>query len=269
MLAHSGSVTGFDFTRDGRYIVTTGSDNQMKVFDIRQSFTELYSYWTPRKANGVSISQSGLVASICGPDVLIWKDLYTEKQKKPYLKHNTRTNNIINRFNFVPYEDFAGITYNKGFESIMIPGSCIADYDTYEHNIAGVRKQDRETQVHKLLDKLAPDTINWDPYMLGKIDPTSKEIKEKEKRQQEMELMTKKYQNAKKKQKKGLKGNTRKDIFRDKLRREEVKKNTLLRKELYRAEKEKMDEELMKLNENVEDIVNVTSGYLNSLKKDE
>lgn len=154
MLAHSGTVTGFDFTRDGRYIVTTGSDNTMKVFDIRQSFTELYSYWMPKKPNGVTISQSGLAASICGSDVFIWKDLYNEKQKKPYLKHNARSNNLIRNFNFVPFEDFAGLTYKKGFESIIVPGSSVADFDTFEQNVAGVRKQDRETQVHKLLDKV-------------------------------------------------------------------------------------------------------------------
>lgn len=126
----------------------------MKVFDIRNSFTELYAYWTPKKPSGVSVSQNGLVATTCGSDVFIWKDIYTEKQKKPYLKHNAKGNNLINRFNFVPYEDFAGLTYKKGFESIMVPGSSIADYDTFEHNVAGINKQERENQVHKLLDKV-------------------------------------------------------------------------------------------------------------------
>ena len=105
--------------------------------------------------------------------------------------------------------------------------------------------------------------------MLGKIDPTNKEIKIKEQRELEMQIMTKQYLNAKKKNKKGLKSNIRKEIFRDKLKRGEVKKNTVLRKELYRAEKDKMNEELVRLNENVDDIVNVTTGYLKKLRDEE
>lgn len=102
--------------------------------------------------------------------------------------------------------------------------------------------------------------------MLGKIDPTSKDVKQKEQREFEMQLMTKQYLNSKKKHRRGLKANVRKEIFRDKIKREEVKKNTVLRKELYRAENDKMNEELIRLNENVEDIVNVTTGYLDKLR---
>lgn len=43
--------------------------------------------------------------------------------------------------------------------------------------------------------------------MLGKIDPTSKEISEKERRELEMQVMTKQYLNSKKKTEKGSKTN--------------------------------------------------------------
>ena len=155
LLAHSGTVNSFDFSKDGRYVVTAGSDNQMKVFDIRQNFKELYAYWLPKKPTDIKISQTGLVASVVGNDVMFWKNIWHEKQKKPYLKHNSRLNAPINRFNFVPYEDFAGVTSKNNFESILVPGSSISDYDTFEHNVSGNHRQERETAVHKLLDKVS------------------------------------------------------------------------------------------------------------------
>ncbi len=37
-------------------MVTTGSDLQMKVFDIWNSFKEVYSYFTPSESKQVKIS---------------------------------------------------------------------------------------------------------------------------------------------------------------------------------------------------------------------
>lgn len=266
LLAHSGTVNSFDFSKDGKYAVTVGSDSQMKVFDIRQNFQELYSYWLPRKPTDVRISQTGLVSIVVGNDVMFWKDIWSQKQKKPYLKHNSRLNHPIKNFNFVPYEDFGGLTSKNNFESILVPGSSIADYDTFEHDVSGNRKQAREADVHKLLDKLPPSSINWDPYLIGKIDPTSKEVKEKEKKEFNRQLIAKKYLNHKKKQKKKLKNNIRKNIYKDKLKREDVRVNNELRKKIYKAEKEKMQEELGQLNQNVDDIVDMTNKYITELK---
>ena len=126
----------------------------MKVFDIRKTFTEVYAYWTAREPTNVKISQTGLTGVSYKDTILFWKDCYKEKQKVPYLKHEDKSRLLINDFEFTPYEEFVGLTFNQKFENIFIPGSSSPDYDTFEDNVARVRKQLREHQVKRLLEKV-------------------------------------------------------------------------------------------------------------------
>jgi U3 small nucleolar RNA-associated protein 7 len=52
---------------------------------------------------------------------------------------------------FVPFEDLVGLGHSKGFSSIIVPGSGVPIYDTYENNPFESKKQKREGLVHKLL----------------------------------------------------------------------------------------------------------------------
>ena len=78
MLCHRGDVTGVANDREGRYIiytchvsihynvfirylVTTGMDSKMRIWDIRQ-FKPLNTISTYRPAGSIDISQRGLVA---------------------------------------------------------------------------------------------------------------------------------------------------------------------------------------------------------------
>jgi len=45
----------------GKYLVTTGTDSQMKVWDVR-TYQPIHEYWNPMPATKVSISQKGLLA---------------------------------------------------------------------------------------------------------------------------------------------------------------------------------------------------------------
>jgi U3 small nucleolar RNA-associated protein 7 len=155
VLAHNGHVNSFDFTQDGNYLITAGSDHQMKVFDIRNTFKEVYSYFTQREPTTLRVSQTGLVGVSYSDTILFWKDCYKEKQKSPYLKHEDKSNAKIKDFQFTPYEDFVGMTFNQKFETIFIPGSSSPDYDTFEDNIARVGKQLREHNVKRLLEKVS------------------------------------------------------------------------------------------------------------------
>ncbi len=71
-----------------------------------------------------------------------------------------------------------GITMTGGFESILVPGSAYLNYDTFRDEVAQNKAQKRENEVKRLLDKLPLSSIMLQPDLIGKIDPTSKEIKE-------------------------------------------------------------------------------------------
>ncbi len=57
----------------------------------------------------------------------------------------------MNNLAFVPFEDIVGMGTNKGFSSIIVPGSGVPFYDTFENNPFESKKQKREALVHKLL----------------------------------------------------------------------------------------------------------------------
>ncbi len=79
-----------------------------------------------------------------------------------------------------------GLGTSKGFSSIIVPGSGVPYFDTYENNPFETKKQKRESLVHKLLEKLAPETITVDPNVLGGISRLTKEqieADEKEKKE--------------------------------------------------------------------------------------
>ena len=267
VLAHNAIVNDMAFTKDGNYMVTTGSDNLMKVFDIRKIYKEVQSYWLPHESSKVEISQTGIIGVNCKNILLFWNDWQKEKQKRPYLKHNVKSSEIIRDFSFVPYEDFLGLTFKNGFESILVPGSGQADFDTFEHNVTLNKKQMRENEVKKLLEKLPADTINLDPYLIGKIDPASKMIKQQEQREEHLARLKKKMINKKKKNKRRkMKDHIVKDIYRSTLRREDVRENTKLRKKMYKAEQKKVNEDLLNLNNNMEDILDLTSKFIDKSK---
>lgn len=63
LLAHKGPVRSLAVDREGRYMVSTGQDMKMAVWDIRM-FKEVNSYFTRTPAQSVAISDTGLTAVV-------------------------------------------------------------------------------------------------------------------------------------------------------------------------------------------------------------
>jgi U3 small nucleolar RNA-associated protein 7 len=61
------------------YMVTLGSEHEMKIWDIRSSFKPLFSYFSPDFASVLDVSQQGLLAVGGNKEVNIWKDWKIEK----------------------------------------------------------------------------------------------------------------------------------------------------------------------------------------------
>lgn len=174
MFCHKGALTSLAIDRQGRYMVTTGMDKQMKVWDIR-TFKHMLSYNTTSPATSVDISQRGMLAVGYGPNVQVWKDALATKQKSPYVKH-VFTKCQLENLKFCPYEDILGVGHSLGFGSILVPGAGEPNFDTFEANPYETKKQRQELEVHSLLEKLQPDMISLDPNTLGNVDQTSSDI---------------------------------------------------------------------------------------------
>ncbi|KAK2591738.1 putative U3 small nucleolar RNA-associated protein 7 [Conoideocrella luteorostrata] len=185
LLAHRGPVRALDVDREGRYMVSTGQDLKMAVWDIRM-FKEVNNYYTWQPASSVAISDTGLTAVGWGTQTTIWKDLFNknnavqEKVKKPYMQWGSEGKHM-ERVRWCPYEDILGVSHDEGFSSLIIPGAGEANFDALEVNPFETAKQRQESEVKGLLNKLAPDMIALDPNFIGNLDLRSDAQKKAEK----------------------------------------------------------------------------------------
>ncbi|PSK60401.1 hypothetical protein B9Z65_551 [Elsinoe australis] len=187
MLCHKGPVRSMAVDRSGTYMVSTGQDSKMAVWDVRM-FKEVHSYSLRRQGNALAISDKNLTAVGWGTQVSVWKDLFrrhkadTEVQEKvqsPYMAFPGAGSNV-ETVRWCPFEDVLGIGHEKGFTSAIVPGAGEANYDALEVNPYENVKQRQEAEVKGLLNKLQPDMISLNPDFVGNLDLASDEQRKKE-----------------------------------------------------------------------------------------
>jgi U3 small nucleolar RNA-associated protein 7 len=174
LLCHRGPVMSIAHDIAGKYMVTTGLDKQMKVWDIRM-YRPLHNYYTSTPGTSIDISQKDMIAVSYGSHIQVWKDGLRIKQKSPYMKHAT-PGSALSKVRFRPYEDSLLFGHQKGISSIVVPGSGEPNFDSYAANPFETNKQRRENTVQNLLDKLQPEMIQLDPNNIGRVDRTPQDI---------------------------------------------------------------------------------------------
>ena len=228
IFAHSSGINSCCVDLEGNYLTTVGNDSRMKIWDLRNSYKSLYEYYNPNIANNVTISQKGLLAVSYSNVIEIWKDFAISKQKEPYMKHHFKNNKTKTKsLKFVNFEDFLGCGTNLGFSSIIVPGSGIANFDTFENNPYETKNQKKEKEIKDLLEKIPYNMINIDPYKLNNINIRSKKVLEKEKAEQEKEKVEKILNKEKKKIKKRIKNKEKHDLII-----KQLEKNQKIRKKM-------------------------------------
>ncbi|KAF2872926.1 putative small nucleolar ribonucleoprotein complex subunit [Massariosphaeria phaeospora] len=181
ILPHNGPVRGLAVDRAGRYMVSTGQDRRMAVWDLRM-FKELHSHQLHQPGHTLSISDRNLTAVGWGTQVSVYNaSLFTHdaassavKVPAPYMAWGGAAQSIT-RVKFCPFEDVLGISHAHGFSSILVPGAGEPNPDSLEPgtNPFETPAQRREAEVHSLLDKLQPAMIALDPNFIGTLDLAS------------------------------------------------------------------------------------------------
>eukprot|EP00899_Mesostigma_viride_P003355 jgi/Mesvir1/1301/Mv03765-RA.3 len=167
MLCHKGPLLGVAFDTQGRHMVTSGMDGQVKVWDARM-FQPLHAYYSVRPASSIDISQRGVLAVGYGPRVQLWKDALSSKASAPYLNH-IGPGTLLEDLAFCPYDDVLMTGHSQGVTSLVVPGSGEPNFDSYVANPYETRKQKRQAEVTNLLDKLPAEMITLHPENVGGI----------------------------------------------------------------------------------------------------
>jgi U3 small nucleolar RNA-associated protein 7 len=176
-LVHQGPVRSMAMDRQGRYMVSTGQDQKMSVWDIRM-YREVHSYSCYQPGASVSISDRGLTAVGWGTQMSVWRGLFDAaaadvgKVQSPYMAWGGDGQRIEN-VRWCPYEDILGVGHDQGFASVIVPGAGEPNFDSLEANPYENVRQRQEHEVHSLLTKLQPDMISLDPNVIGKLDTVS------------------------------------------------------------------------------------------------
>ena len=170
IFSHQGPVTSLAVDDQGRYMATGGLDGRVKMWDVR-TFRVLQEYRLQQAPEALDISQRGILAMGFGTHVEMWKDCYTKRASAPYMVHRLQPGCGVRDVQFQPFEDVLGLAHVGGFSSILVPGSGEPNVDSMEMNPFENKKQRRESEVFRLLDKLQPETIGLDPNFVGSVMP--------------------------------------------------------------------------------------------------
>ncbi|KAJ0041558.1 hypothetical protein NL108_012981 [Boleophthalmus pectinirostris] len=167
MLCHQGGVRSVSVDKTGTYMVTSGMDKKLKVYDIR-AFKPLKSYFLPAGASCLSLSQRGLLSAATGDIVQVYRDVWSTPVTKPYMAHRVR--GAVWGLHFCPFEDVLGVGHGDGFTSMLVPGAGEPNFDGLDANPYRSAKQRQEWEVKALLEKIQPELITLDPNKLGEVD---------------------------------------------------------------------------------------------------
>lgn len=182
LLTHRGPVRSLAIDREGRYMVSTGQDLKMSVWDIR-TFKEVNKYFTRQPGQSVAISDRNLTAVGWGTQVSIWKGLFDKaiedvaeqiKVQSPYMAWGGEGKRI-ERLRWCPFDDILGVSHDQGFSSIIVPGAGEPNFDASEVNPYENKRQRQEGEVKMLLNKIQPEMISLNPEFVGNLDQRSEE----------------------------------------------------------------------------------------------
>lgn len=174
MLCHTTPLCALTVDPKGLYLATSGLDKHVKIWDIRALNGPVCDYILRSPANKLSMSQTGLLALGMGNQCEIYRKPSLVSSKVPYLRHRCPAS--IGNMQFCSYEDVLGVATEKGFTSLLVPGSGEPNFDALEANPFQTKSQRKETEVHALLEKIQPDLISLNPNAIMQVDvPTLSE----------------------------------------------------------------------------------------------
>jgi U3 small nucleolar RNA-associated protein 7 len=165
LLAHLGPIASIAIDPSsascGRYFSTAGLDGIVKIWDTRSLENPLRQWTSRREIASTSFSQRGLLAVGAGSTVSIYDNTITKGGggrvgpfgPSPYLT-NVLGGRSIKDVKFCPFEDVLGVGTDRGFQTLLVPGSGEPNFDSGEGDMYESAKRKREREVRNVLEKV-------------------------------------------------------------------------------------------------------------------
>lgn len=181
VLCHTSPVTNIEIDRSGTYLISTGIDKSLRIWDIRNSFKPVGSIDLVYNAKRTSLSDKNCLALSSRREVYVYKDVFTAPSL--YLKHDTSS--MVADMAFCPYEDILTTGHQNGVSNLIVPGSGDPVFDTVEDNPFETKKERQNREVRCLLEKVPYELIGKKGFEFAEVEaesPVSQKSRESGKR---------------------------------------------------------------------------------------
>lgn len=155
LLCHTSPVTNIEIDRSGTYLISTGIDKSLRIWDIRNSFKPVGSIDLIYNAKRTCLSDTNCLALCSRKEIYVYKDVVTVPSL--YLKHDTSS--MVTGMAFCPYEDILTTGHQNGVSNLIVPGSGYPMFDTIEDNPFETKKERQNREVRCLLEKVPHELI--------------------------------------------------------------------------------------------------------------
>lgn len=160
VLCHNTKVTNVEVEKRGKYMVTTGVDKTVKVWDIRNNYKPLNTISPPYNPRCTGLSDTGCLSIGSRKEIFVYKDLFVAPSI--YLKHRMGSQPVD--LQFCPYEDMVTVGHTNGITNLIVPGSGDPIFDTYEDNPFETKKERQNSEVRKLMEKVPYEFIGTQAF---------------------------------------------------------------------------------------------------------
>lgn len=135
-------------------------DPLLKVFDLRNYFKPLYTI-KDVFVNKMAISGTEKLA------INSYKNIQIIFENK--LVQKIPLNSMVESLCYHPFEDILTVSTKFSYENFIIPNSCNHGYNADVISPYMTRKEKRELEVKKLLEKIPPDLISYNSTIFEQI----------------------------------------------------------------------------------------------------
>ncbi|KAJ1502954.1 hypothetical protein HMI54_004792 [Coelomomyces lativittatus] len=164
------------------YLFTAGTHQAgggcVSLWDVRNMYQHIHTTRFAKPIHHLSVSQQGLWACTQGTSVHVHRSFQSPPPPTPtpaapstslYMQHTSTygKNDVFSDLQFVPFEDVLGVGRHFGFSSLIVPGSGEPNFDSLEAHPYETKKQRREREIHRLLEKIPAETLVLNPDVLG------------------------------------------------------------------------------------------------------
>lgn len=169
---HRSAVSNIEIDRTGNYMITTGFDNKLSVFDLRNTYRPIRTINTKTSIHFTALSERNLLAIGYSNKITILKDV----QDKETCVMKYTAPGIVSSLGFCNHEDILTFGHSNGFTSIVVPGSGDPIYDTSETSPFMTPKERQALEVKRLLEKIPADMVSLKSVFETEKKPVKKPI---------------------------------------------------------------------------------------------